>query len=172
MEQVLGRASLRRNMLVTFPTHILVHEVGTQQGDVLARLGRDGWFRVFLGKGRKVELPDGTEWRIAAVGAGPYIEPVVTSKTGKLAIASPFGRRSYRLNGRDYAYNLYPSNVSGARKRIWSLREYERDIATFGPSSLVADYPVPLAAALLCFTLIQHGVPGEAHLGILEFRWA
>jgi hypothetical protein len=36
---------------------------------------------------------------------------------------------------------------------------------------MFADQPVPLAAALLCFTLIKHGVPGEANL-VPEFRWA
>ena len=135
-------------------------------------MGRDGWFRVFLARGQKVVLLDGTSWRITAVAAGPYIEPVVLAETGKLAIGSPYGKRSYHINGRDYAYNLYPSSVSGAPKRSWTLREHETHMAVLGRSSIDADYPVPLAAALLCFTLIRHGVPGEAHLGVPEFRWA
>ncbi len=172
MEHVLGRASIRRTRLAGFPASVFAFDDGTSPDKVLARLGRDGWFRVFLARGQKVELPDGTKWRITAVAAGPYIEPVVTGETGKLAIGSPYGKRSYHINGRDYAYDLYPSSVSGARKRFWTLREHELHMAVFGPSSMVANYPVPLAAALLCFTLIKHGVPGEAHLGVPEFRWA
>jgi hypothetical protein len=172
MEQVLGRASIRRTRLVGFPASVFALEDGTTQGKLLARLGRDGWIRVFLGRGQKVELPDGTKWRMTAVGAGPYIEPIVTSETGLVAIGSPYGRRSYHLNGRDFAYDLYRSSASTAGKQSWALREHERDIATFGSSSLNAGYPVPLAAALLCFILIKHGVPGEAPLGVPEFRWA
>ncbi len=172
MEHVRGRASIRRTRLVGFPASVFALDDGTSQDKVLARLGRDGWFRVFLARGQKVELPDGSRWRIAAVGVGPYIEPIVTSPTGKLAIGSPYGKRSYHINGRDFAYDLYPSSVSGARTRSWTLREHETDLATFGRFSMVADHPIPLAAALLCFTLIKHGVPGEAPLGIPEFRWA
>lgn len=172
MQHVIGRASIRRTGPVGFPASVFALDDGTSQGRVLARLGRDGWFRVFLARGQKVELPDGTSWRITAVAAGPYIEPVVSAETGKLAIGSPYGKRSYHINGRDYAYNLYPSSVSGARKRSWTLREHETHMAVLDPSSMDADYPVPLAAALLCFTLIRHGVPGEAHLGVPEFRWA
>ncbi len=172
MEHVIGRASIRRTRPAGFPASVFALDDGTSPGRVLARLGRDGWFRVFLARGQKVVLLDGTSWRITAVAAGPYIEPVVLAETGKLAIGSPYGKRSYHINGRDYAYNLYPSSASGARKRFWTLREHETQMAVLSPTSMDADYPVPLAAALLCFTLIRHGVPGEAHLGVPEFRWA
>jgi hypothetical protein len=171
MEHILGSASMRRVGALAFPTFVFVREDGTSEGQVLARLGRDGWFRVFFGRGRRVELPDGTEWRVTATGAGGYIEPVVTCEGGKLAVAGPRGKRSYGVNGPDFAYNFYPTNNVNLPKRTWSLREHDTDLATFRSQSMHADHPVPLAAALLCFTLIKYGVPGEASMWVPKFRW-
>ena len=138
---------------------------------MVARLGRDGWFRVFFGPGRRVELADGTKWRVAATGTGPYVVPVVTCKQGKLAMAEPAGKRSYGVNGPHYSYNLYPSNTPGRGKPTWTLREHETVLATFESKSMNADHPVPLAAVLVCFTVIKYGVPGEASLFFPQFSW-
>jgi hypothetical protein len=171
MQEVYGPASLRRTSMFTFPVYDFVQADGTTEGKTLARLGRDGWFRVYLGRGRRVELPDGTKWRVAATGVGRYIEPIVTSSSGNLAVAAPHGRRSYSVNGRDYAYTLFSSRRSRLALARWSLREHDTIITTFESNSMVADQPVPLAAALLCFTLIKYGIPGEAKL-VPEFHWA
>ena len=171
MDHVLGSALLRRVGALAFPTFVLVGDEGASEETILARLGRDGWFRVFFGRGRRVELPDGTKWRLTAVGAGGFISPLVTCEGGKLAMAAPLGSRSYGVNGRDYAYNLYPTRNRDLDKPTWALREHDTDIATFGSRSMYAKHPVPLAAALLCFTLIKYGVPGEANLFVPEFRW-
>ncbi|MDH5372497.1 MAG: hypothetical protein OEX97_06100 [Acidimicrobiia bacterium] len=171
MDRVLGSALLRRVGALAFPTSVLVGGEGPSEGTILAGLGRDGWFRVFFGRGRRVELPDGTKWRLTAVGAGGFISPLVTCAGGKLAMATPLGRRSYGVNGRDYAYNLYPTNGKDRRTPTWALREHETDVATFGSRSMYATHPVPLAAALLCFTVIKYGVPGESNLFVPEFRW-
>lgn len=172
MVVVTGPASLQRTGAVTFPVARFVLEDGTSGGKVLARLGRDGWFRTFFGPGRRVELPDGENWRIAATEEGPYIVPIVLSDRGKLAAGSPQGDRTYVVHGIDFAYNFYPAASFGLRQPTWLLREHERELATFGPRSMYADHPVPLAVALVCFTLIRYGVPGDADLGIPEFRWA
>ena len=60
----------------------------------------------------------------------------------------------------------------GLFNTTWELREHDKVLATVGSLQMHAHYPVPLAAALLSFTLIKHGVPGEAKLGIPEFHWA
>jgi hypothetical protein len=171
MEQVIGSAYLKRIGVLAFPTSVLVSGDRAREEEVIARLGRDGWFRVFFGPGRRVELPDGTQWRVAATGAGSCIVPVVTCEQGKLAMAEPAGKRSYGINGPDYAYNLYPANTTGQGKRSWTLREHETELATFESRSMYADHPVPLAAVLVCFTVIKHGVPGEASLFVPQFSW-
>jgi len=171
MEHVLGPASIRRIGMLAFPVAVFERQDGTAEAKVLARLGRDGWFRIFFGRGRRVELPDGTAWRLVAVGTGGCIVPIVLCQRGKLAVAAPHGKRSYGINGRDYAYNLYPQGRPGLSHSNWSLREHDTVLATFGLHSMYADHPVPLAAALLCFTLIKYGVPGEADLGVPKFRW-
>lgn len=167
MDTVLGTASLRRVGTLFFPTSVFYSE----DGEVLAKLGRDGWFRVFFGRGRRVELPEGTTWRVTALDRGKYLEPRITSKKGKLAVGSSRGDRSYGINGRDYAYVLLPTG-GGLFNTTWELREHDKVLATVGSLQMHAHYPVPLAAALLSFTLIKHGVPGEAKLGIPEFHWA
>lgn len=168
---MLGSASIRRIALVGFPAFSLVLDDGTPDGKVLADLGRDGWFRVFFGRGRRVGLPDGTAWRIAAAGSAHCIVPLVTSKAGKYAVAAPHGKRYFFVNGRDYAYKLTPLSGAGFRKQTWVLLEREVELATFESRSMRATLPVPLAAALLCFTLIKYGIPGQAGLAIPEFRW-
>lgn len=172
MDHVLGSASIRRIGRLAFPVFAFECEDGDSGREVLARLGRDGWFRVFFGRGRRVVLPDGTEWRVAAVEVGGAIEPIVTSERGKLAQATPHGRRSYRIDGRDFAYNLYPTSGTVVGKTTWSLRERDTSLATFESRSMCAEQPVALAAALLCFALIKYGVPGEANFLVPEFRWA
>lgn len=172
MEQVVGPARLRRIGGIGFPVAEFVAEPRGGRPAVLARLGRSGWFRVFFGRGRLVELADGTRWRVEAAGSGPFIVPMVTSREGKLAVAAAHGKRSYGVNGRDYAYNLYPSHSFGLRKPTWALRHHETELATFGAKAMYAEHPVPLAAALLCFTLIAYGVPGESTLSVPELRWA
>ncbi|MDR9449723.1 MAG: hypothetical protein RI637_00780 [Acidimicrobiia bacterium] len=171
MEHVLGPASIRRIGMLAHPVAVFESQDGSPEGKVLARLGRDGWFRVFFGRGRRVELPDGTAWRVAAIGAGGCIVPVVLCERGKLAVAAAHGTRSYGINGRDYAYNLYRQSRAGLRHSTWSLREHDTVLATFRLHSMFADHPVPLAAALLGFTLIKYGVPGEADSGVPQFRW-
>ena len=172
MEHVVGSASLRRVGVLRFPISVLVREDRVRGEEVMARLGRDGWLRVFFGPGRRVELADGTPWRVAATGSGACIVPVVTCERGKLAVAEPSGQRSYGVNGPDYAYNLYPSNPAGPGMRAWTLREHDTELATFGSRSMYADHPVPLAAVLVCFTVIKYGVPGEASMFVPQFRWA
>lgn len=106
-----------------------------------------------------------------ADSAGRWIAPMVTCPTGKLAVGTPNGRRSYGVNGRDYAYNLYPSGRSSRGESRWLLRHHEVDIATFKPRSMYATDPVPVAAALVCFTLMRYGVPGGEDLGVPRFHW-
>ena len=172
MDPISGSASIRRVGRFAFPVYVLVQEDGTNNGRILARLGRRGWLRIFFGPGQRVELPDGTKSRVAAVEASPYIEPAVLGGGGKLVVGSPHGKRSYRITGRDFAFRFYAAGDARRGKDLWTLQEHETVIATFQANLMSARHSVPLPAALLCFTLITYGIPGEADLGIPEFRWA
>ena len=146
-----------------FPTDDLV------EGErVVAQLGRDGSLRIFFGKGRRVRLADGTEWRIKAVTSGRHIVPVIKSSTGTVAITSPlFAKRSYSINGPGYGLALVPLGKIGMRTPgLWVLRRHEEEIAAidYHERTIHAPEPLAVAAAVLAFTLINHGIPGEAEL--------
>jgi len=169
MPQVIGTASLRRVQAVGFPAFICE---SSDSGKVLAEIARIGWFRLLFGRGIRIRLPDGAEWRMSSLGVAGQLVPIVRCDAGKLAVGASVGSRSYGINGRDFAYNLYPETARGIRRHTWHLREHETHLATMTPQSITSDQPVPLAAVLLCFVLIKYGIPGEASFGIPDFRWA
>lgn len=160
---IVGTAQLRRVGRVQFPVEELVGPDG-----VLAQLGRDGSLRIFLGPGRRVQLSDGTEWRIKATTRGRHIVPIILADDGKVAVSSPlFARHSYGLNGKGYGLALIPTGRVGVRRPSdWFLRSHGTDVASIEGAErrLTAHEPLPISAALLAFTLITHGIPGEANL--------
>jgi hypothetical protein len=155
--------ALRRVGRWRFPVEELIADNGT-----IARLGRDGSIRVLLGPGRKVVLPDGTEWRIMSVASGPMITPLIMSPTGKIAGSGLLhAKRSYGINLQDISYTLIPVERIGLRRpRRWALRRAESEIAIVNAVShtIEAIEQVPVAAVLMTFTLLKHGIPGEASL--------
>lgn len=171
MESVAGTVSVKHTGLFGFPRSVLVADDLAEDANIIASLGRDGWFRTFYGRGRKVELSDGTNWRISGTTSAGSVVPVVKDKTGKLAIAQAHGQRCYALDGPDYTYNLYPLGTKGLDKNAWSLRERDTEVAFLRAGTVTTHQPIPLAALLLCFTLIKYGVLGEHDLGVPEFHW-
>lgn len=147
----------------SFPVETLESDRGT-----LAELGRDGSLRIFFGRGRRIRLADGTEWRIKAATSGRHIVPVIMSGSGTVAVSSPlFAKRSYGINGKDYGLALVPLGRVGFRiPGLWVLRRHEEEIAAIDYHERTAHAPrsVHLAAVLMAFTLITHGIPGEAEL--------
>lgn len=158
-----GSGRFRHVSRFGFPTDEFVGEDGP-----LAQLGRDGSMRIFFGKGRRIRLTDGTEWRIKAATSGRHIVPVIESATGTLAISSPlFAKRSYGINGRGYGLALVPLGKIGIRTPgLWVLRRHEEEVAAidYHERQIHAPGPIAVAAAILAFTLITHGIPGEADL--------
>lgn len=158
-----GSARLQRVGRWRFPVDELMH--GTES---LARLGRDGSMRIFFGPGRRVVLATGTEWRIKSNTSGRFITPLVVSGTGKVAVSGPlYAKQSYGINGSDYGINVIPQDRVGLRRpRMWALRQHETDVAhlDYVERWVETSEPVRLSAVLLAFTLITHGIPGEARL--------
>ena len=146
-----------------FPTEELYGDDG-----LIAQLGRDGSLRIFFGRGRRIRLPDGTEWRMKSVTSGRHIVPTIQSDRGRIAISGPlYAKRSYGLNGKDWGYSLIPLGRVGLRNPgLWALRHHETEVAAidYHERRLHTPEPLPLAAALLAFALITHGIPGEADL--------
>ena len=159
---ITGTLQVSRARLLRFPAYIISGESGP-----LAEIGRFGWFRIFFGRGQRVRLADGTRWRLRAVGRTRYICPVLVNQQGeRVAEAAPGIKKSYGINGPDYAYTLYPAVAGWGRARRWVLRDREKDAATLSrnPMSFDARLPVPLPAVLLAFAVANLGIPGEAFL--------
>lgn len=137
-------------------------------GKTVAQLGRDGSMRVFFGPGRRVRLANGTEWRIKSGTLGRFITPMIVSEAGKIAVSGPlYAKQSYGINGREYGMHVIPQDRIGLRRpRMWVLRQHETDAAhlDYFDQTVEVVEPVPLSAVLLAFTLITHGIPGEAEL--------
>ena len=122
---------------------------------------------MFFGRGRRVQLVDGTEWRIKAMTAGPYIVPIIKARTGIVATSGPLGgRRCYGINGKHFGFVLVPLGPIRLLGQVaWLIRRHEDEVATIDAAHVMnANEPVPIAAALMAFTLIDHGIPGEAKL--------
>ncbi len=165
---VLGAATVRRIGGWRFPTYELA-----QDGEVLALLGRLGWFRVYFGPGQRIELPDGSRWRIRSVAVGAALCPIVVdSSRDKVAIAG-IGHGTYRINTKDYACVFFPADRRRFGRRRWMLRHFEEELAvvTRSPLSIEAMRPVPLGVVLLCFVLARYGIPGEAVPRLPSFSW-
>ncbi len=160
---VMGSVQLRRVGRWKLP----VEELATEDRTI-AQLGRDGSLRIFFGPGRRVRLEDGTDWRIKAATLGRHIVPIISSKAGTVALSGPLhARRSYGINGKDYAYFLIPMGRSGLRRPAWwALRRHETEIAIIDDRRRVVECsePIPVAAVVMAFTLMTHGIPGEGNL--------
>ena len=164
-----GRAALHKVGFLRFPVYELAVD-----GDVLARLGRPGWWRIFFGRGQMIELADGTRWRLRAVGkAGAICPVIVDTDMRKVAQAAP-SHGGYGINGRDWAYVLFPSEKHRfVRANQWVLREHDENVGLVSrtPWEITTTSPVPLGAAIVALTLTTYSIPGESHLGVPRFRW-
>jgi hypothetical protein len=166
---LLGTASVRRIGRWRFPVFELA-----QDGDVLAVMGRYGWFNIFFGSGQRIELTNGNRWRIPSVGVAGNICPRVVDADGRKVAVGALGFGNYGINGRDYGYVLYAAEPRRfGRANRWILRHHEDDLAVVNrwPLSIEASQPVPLGAVFLCFVLARYGIPGELGPTVPKFHW-
>lgn len=164
-----GSANLQRLSRWRFPVQELV-----QDGIVLARLGRTGWFKVFFGKGQRIELADGTRWTVRARSVAGTICPVVVDGSGRKVAMAGLTPGGYGINGKDWAYELLPtSRPKFGRADMWRLRRHDREEAVVSRTSLSveASSPVHLGAVLLSFVVVRYGLPEESAPRIPTFRW-
>ena len=165
-----GTASVHRVGRWWLPTYVL-----TQNGDVLAQMGRTGWLRIYMGPGQRITIADGEHWRVRAIGTrGSMIPVIYDSKRRRVAMAAS-SHGSYGITGKDFACSLFPAEkrlVGRANK--WTLRQFEDELATITryPLSVQAKQPVHLGAVFLSFILVRHGLPDDSIPGIPSFRWS
>lgn len=167
--EVVGTVEIRRVGRFRFPVFAVV------QGDrVLAELGRVGWFRIFVGRGSRIVTETDRRWRLVALGSARMLCPVVLDEAGRKYVVATQGQAWYGINGRDYAYVLHPVGTRRwSRPDRWLLREHEEVVATFSAWTrrVETSRPVPLAAILVAFAVIDYGIPGGDSLGVPRFGW-
>lgn len=162
-QTVQGLIQLNRIGWWVFPQYEL-----TAEGRLVAHLARDSSIWIFFGPGRRVRLADGTEWRVNAATSGRLIVPVIRSDAGTVAFSGPLhSKRSYGITGKDFAYEVMPHGRVGLRRAgLWGLRRHESEVAVIDTHRrlLEASEPIPIAAALMAFTVLAHGTPGDTDL--------
>ena len=166
---LVGPAVLRRVSPWGFPATAL-----SAGGTTLALLGRIGWFRIYFGRGQRIELADGTRWTLTSRVAGGTIDPVILDESGRMVARAGLRYGTYGLNGRDYACVLHPTDSRGfGRANRWMLSNDEGALATFTRSPLLvsAQRPVHIGAVLMSFALVKFGLPEESAPVVPSFRW-
>lgn len=167
---IVGRATVRRVGRWRYPVTVL-----TQDGNALLQMGRTGWLRIYLGKGQRVELADGDLWKIRAIGARGSMVPTIFDSAGRRIAIAGSSQGAYGINGRDFAYVLYPGEkLRLGRANNWILRHFEEEVASVRrhPLSIEATQPVHLGAVLLSFVLVRYGLPEDSVPGVPSFRWS
>lgn len=166
--EMLGRAEVRRVGRLRFPVFELV-----QDDVVLASMGRTGWIKVFLGRGQRIELADGSAWRLTSVGTGGAVCPAILDDDKRKIAVSSVAVDGYGINGKAFGFTFHiGENNHLSRANRWILRHYEDEIATVTrhPSAVDASVPVHLGAVLMSFTLARYGILGESRPRF-AFRW-
>lgn len=166
--EMVGRAEVRRVGRVRFPVFELV-----QNDVVLASMGRTGWIKVFFGRGQRIELADGSRWRLRSLGKAGAICPAILDDAKRKIALSSVMVGGYGINGKTYGFTLYPGEkIRFSAENRWNLRDHEDEIATVTryPSAIDASASVHLGAVLLAFTLARYGILGEWRPGF-KLRW-
>ena len=97
--------------------------------------------------------------------------PWIVVNDRKLVTSGSDGERSYGINGRDFAYRLFREDSGGVRKgKAWMLTDGDKRLATLTDRAIHSEVDLPVGAAILGFTLIRYGIPGEAKL--VPANWA
>lgn len=168
---VLGFAEIRPEGRRGFPRFLL-----RQSGVTLASLGNWSWFAIYLGRGQRIELPDGARWRLGAVNEGRAMCPALRDRDRRLlAMASPIGEREAGIATKDASFTLYPIDASSWRSRAkrWRIAAWGQDIGelTRRPHTIITERRVPLAGVLVAFAVAELGIPGASELGVPRFQW-
>ena len=133
-----------------------------------------GWFRIYFGRGQRIELADGTRWTLTARTTGGTISPVILDESGRKVTQAGFRHGTYGLNGRDYACVLHPADTRGlGRPNRWMLSNDDGELATLtrSPLGVSARRPIHLGAVLMSFAAVSWATPTSLNPVMPSFRW-
>jgi hypothetical protein len=145
-----------------------------QDGRLVAEVGRYSALNIFLGRGQRIRLADGTRWRVRSAPWHRYVCPrVVDGDRRRLATSAP-GPGDYRVTCRERAFTLIPAEKRPGRARVWELIEFDESVARIRRNPYQAEIaePVPLQAVVLSFALAAFGVMGEKDIAPTTTGWA
>lgn len=166
---VVGESTLKRLGFRRFPVWELANE-----GEILARLGRISGWSIYFGFGLRVELADGSVWRVTSSESSEGFTAIVRNSQGeKLGVAS-VGPTGYGIHGRDFSYLLFASVESRiTTPNIWTLSSPEAECAEVRrhPLTFTAYVPVPTVAVVLAHVLVRVGIPGDKKLEMPGVHW-
>lgn len=168
MSDITGFHRVERDARFGFPWSRLVAPSGT----VVAELGRISALNIFLGRGQRVELTDGTRWRVKARGWQRFVCPmVVDGEDRPLAISAP--GPGYAITCRDRGFELAPAEARPGRPRRWELIEFGDPVALVHRNPYHVDVltEVPLFVVVLAIALSAVGVMGEKDLAPTFRGW-
>lgn len=165
---VLGEASVRRIGAFAFPVWELANE-----GVPMARLGRFSSWSIYFGRGQRIQTADGENWRLGSFETGGEISAVLLDGLGARLAVGSVGKGVYGINGRDFAYMLFPHRSDRLSATDWTLSSPSAESAAIrrAPLSLTAHIPVPLSAVVMALALVKLGVPGERKLTLPSVQW-
>lgn len=148
----------------------LRHWTLRSESGVVASLGVRSWLALYFGRGQHVQLPDGAGGRIVGAGMRNWIIPLLVDDRGNtVARAIPGPHGSYTIDTIDQGFLLIPatSRTWRSKPRQWEMLSWDEVVArlTADPDTIDTLRPIPLAAVLLAFTVMNLGIPGEGGMG-------
>lgn len=166
---IVGEASVRRVGAVRFPVWDLVID-----GKTLARLGRMSWWSIYFGFGQKVQLVDGSQWRIRSVESNGMISALVVNSAGLKVALGSIGSSGYLIVGKDFSYKLLPLRSNAILlPNEWILSSDDAICARVQrhPMRITALAPVPVSAAVIAMALLRVGIPGDKKMSYSSVNW-
>ncbi|MGI9648324.1 MAG: hypothetical protein ACR2OI_07370, partial [Acidimicrobiia bacterium] len=103
------------------------------------------------------------------------IRPTIINSEGQRVAQASQRIGTYGITGKEWGYVLLPNRASKlVRPQHWTLAHLDDHVAEFTrrPREITTSQPVPLAAVLLAFALIDLGILGEDGPRIPAFKWA
>ncbi len=93
--------------------------------------GSDGWFKVYLGSGQRIDIPSRDRWTIRSIGIGGSFSPLIVDSSGRKVALAGMSHGATASTGRTTRVSSPRwTNQWSAAANTWSLRRFEDDLAT------------------------------------------
>lgn len=165
---IVGNSRLRRVGAVGFPVWEL-----TNEGEVLARLGRLSWWSIYFGFGVRVEVAGEEPAKLRSYENSGMVNAVLLNGDGQRLSVGSVAVSGYGIHGREFNYLLFPNRRDSLADNDWTLSSTHAELGrlTRSPMTLDALAPVPVEAAIIAFTLLRVGIPGDKKMELPITKW-